>query len=214
MTRTQRRNAAKAAKAAQAGPDPAAPFNIWAEIERLGPMPDGVAERIAWRDKRSALWIEHDRRRLADVRAASPSKPWLIHQLLMRGSDMGGIEPDQFEAAIDIASSFRAITARVGYKPIDFAKVGVGVGDTGSRFDRACRVYFTWALELVALYRIRPHHIVEVIENERKCEQPDSVNLLISALNLWIECAKSDAASRARRASSTAADLQGAPSCG
>jgi hypothetical protein len=199
-TRTEKRKAAKAAKAEAAAKanDKTKPFDIWVELERLGPMPDPRDVALAdheklitgWHDKRMALWAEHDRRRLL-LATVRPPMPWRIQELLTLGPP-GGFDPDQFEAAVEIAEAFRLVTAMVGFKPLDLSRIGHGNGEPGARGERAARLYVAWGNELTRTLFVRPHLIVECIEGDRTCDRTDSVKLLIRAVNLWIDTRAKD----------------------
>ena len=125
-------------------------------------------------------------------------RPWRMQQLLERGPDQGGIDAQAFEAAVDIAESFRLITAVVGFKPLDLGRIGVGNGGMGARGERASRVYIAWGNELKRRLHVRPHIVVEWIEDERALNDAGSINLLNRSLNLWIATVEADGAHRRR----------------
>jgi hypothetical protein len=125
-------------------------------------------------------------------------KPWSLNALLELGRKDGGIDADQFTAGTDIVEAFRAITRELGFRPLDLERVGIGRRDMTPRELRLSVIYFAWGVELTRRLFVRPHVIVEWIEDERQILL-DGVPTLRRALDLWDKIRGDLDARRSRR---------------
>lgn len=115
-----------------------------------------------------------------------PRAAWLLNILLERGRDREGIDAEQFESAVEIVDAFKAITREVGYRPLDLERIGVGRRDRdmSPREVRLSVIYFGWGVELIRRLFIRPHVVVEWIEDERQLDV-GALPVLSKSLDLW-----------------------------
>lgn len=98
----------------------------------------------------------------------------------------GRMEPEAYEAALQIKDAFDIVTRQVGYRPLDLGRIGVGHGECGARASRMISIYIAWGNELIRRLRVRPHVIVEWIEMERSLSL-EAEPLLVEACELWIK---------------------------
>lgn len=138
-------------------------------------------------------------------------RPWPINYLVAEER----LSVDYFEASIEICQAFKFITRIVGYKPLDLERIAGGHGGIGERGERIFEVYRRWgnavqgidpkaallldddtarvrrqslaaaAALLYARHRVRPHEIVEMIEDDGRCWLDAEVALLNQACGLW-----------------------------
>ena len=105
-------------------------------------------------------------------------------ELLRLGPEAGGIDPNQHEAGVEIVDAFKALTKELGFRPLDLERVGRGTVEMGPRELRLATIYLAWASAYQRRFMVRPHVVVEWIEDERHIDV-GAVPLLRSALNLW-----------------------------
>jgi hypothetical protein len=110
--------------------------------------------------------------------------PWSFYGLLELGRKDGGIDADQFTAGTEIVEAFRAITRELGFQPLDLERVGTGRRDMTPRELRLSVIYFAWGTELTRRLFVRPHVVVEWVEDQRQM-MLDAVPTLRRALDLW-----------------------------
>jgi hypothetical protein len=111
-------------------------------------------------------------------------KPWTMAELLRLGPEGGGIDPTQHEAGVEIVDAFKALTKELGYRPLDLERVGRGSVEMGPRELRLATIYLAWASAYQRRFMVRPHVVVEWIEDERRLDV-GAMPLLCGALNLW-----------------------------
>jgi hypothetical protein len=111
-------------------------------------------------------------------------RPWTMAELLKLGPDNGGIDPMQHEAAVEIVDAFKALTKELGYRPLDLERVGRGTVEMAPRELRLATIYLAWASAYQRRFMVRPHVVVEWIEDERHIDL-GAMPLLRSALDLW-----------------------------
>jgi hypothetical protein len=111
-------------------------------------------------------------------------KPWPMQELLAKGRHGGGLESDQFEAALQIVEAFGVISHGLGYKPTDLSRVGHGTGDISPRQCRLWNIYVAWGNEYLRRTRIRPHVVVDLVEDSRAMD-PAGVRLVVLAAAIW-----------------------------
>jgi len=95
-------------------------------------------------------------------------KPWPIERL--RAARM--ITEGEFGAACKIVAAYKFITAAVGFKPLDLARIGKSHGDLGDSGERVFAIYIRWGNSVQATLAsgglfVRPHVFVELIEDTR-----------------------------------------------
>ena len=111
-------------------------------------------------------------------------RPWTMAELLRLGPEAGGIDPNQHEAGVEIVVAFKALTKELGFRPLDLERVGRGTVEMGSRELRLATIYLAWASRYQRRFLVRPHVVVEWIEDERRLDV-GALPLLRGALNLW-----------------------------
>lgn len=111
-------------------------------------------------------------------------RPWTMAELLRLGPEGGGIDPMQHEAGIEIVEAFRALTKQHGFRPLDLERVGRGIADMGARGLRLATIYLAWASRYQRRFMVRPHVVVEWIEDERRIDLA-AMPLLKAGLDLW-----------------------------
>lgn len=124
-------------------------------------------------------------------------RPWTLRELLIAGPEGGGIDADQFSAADEIVSAFRAITVELGYRPLIFDRVSRATYGMSPRAERLATIYLAWGPSFQLWCHCRPHVVVEWIEDQRTIDN-GAVSLLRRALDLWQRCRETH--DRARRA--------------
>jgi hypothetical protein len=114
--------------------------------------------------------------------AAQHHRPWPMQVLLVAGPEGGGIDADEFEAALQIVETFRVLTHGLGIAALsgDFAKIpGNYAGSMSDRDAERCAIWFEWAMRLpVGL----PSRLVAWIEDESPIL---AVEVLRRACRLW-----------------------------
>lgn len=111
-------------------------------------------------------------------------RPWTMAELLRLGPENGGIDPMQHEAGVEIVDAFKALTKELGFRPLQLERVGRGSVGMGARDLRLATIYLAWASKYQRRFMVRPHVVVEWIEDERHIDV-GAMPLLRSALNLW-----------------------------
>jgi hypothetical protein len=145
-------------------------------------MAKNHAKRRAERRRRAR--VERAERVQPTPETLAKLKPWTMAELLRLGPEGGGIDPVQHEAAIEIVDAFKALTKELGYRPLDLERVGRGTTEMGPRELRLATIYLAWASAYQRRWLVRPHVVVEWIEDERHID-PGAMSLLRGALDLW-----------------------------
>lgn len=113
-------------------------------------------------------------------------RPWPMQQLLIAGPDQGGIDANEFEAALQIVEAFRVLVAdidlrsqlieceRVNQLNYDFRSTGMSERDA-----ERCAIWFEWSARLPAGL---PPRLVAWIEDETPI---GSVAVLRHGCRLW-----------------------------
>src|SRR5689334_8516703 len=109
--------------------------------------------------------------------------------LLDRGPEAQGISAEQFEAGIDVAEAFEAITRTLGYRAASPEAVLAHRGwdrflSMSAGEARVIAIYLTWAPELQRRLRLRGHVVMEWVQDERNLTAAD-LPRFIRALDLW-----------------------------
>lgn len=134
------------------------------------------------RARRSRRAVDRSERVRPTPETLAKLKPWPLQVLLQVGPDDGGIDVDQFEAAVEIVDGFHAITRELGFKPLLFDRVSRGVADMPARDVRLATIFLAWGVALLNRHRCQPAVIVEWIEDSRGSID---LHLLRRALSLW-----------------------------
>ena len=112
---------------------------------------------------------------------------------------IGTMQPDQYEAALQISAAFGFITRHVGYRPMDLGRIGIGHGEMGGSAERATAIYIAWGSETYRRLKVRPHVFVDLIDGLRPLGLSTG-RLLVKACRLWIRSSSDyDHAKRAER---------------
>ena len=126
--------------------------------------------------------------------AEAKKRPWTMMVLLDRGPEAQGISAEQFEAGIDVAEAFEALTRALGYRAASPEAVLAHRGwdrflSMSSREARMIAIYLAWAPELQRRLRLRGHVVMEWVQDDRDLIAAD-LPRFIRALDLW--CAYRD----------------------
>ena len=85
---------------------------------------------------------------------------------------------------VEIVDAFKALTKELGFRPLDLERVGRSTVEMGPRELRLATIYLAWASRYQRRFLVRPHVVVEWIEDERRLDV-GALPLLRGALNLW-----------------------------
>ena len=121
--------------------------------------------------------------------AEAKKRPWTMMVLLDRGPEAQGISAEQFEAGIDVAEAFEALTRTLGYRAASPEAVLAHRGwdrflSMSAREARMIAIYLAWAPELQRRLRLRGHVVMEWVQDERYLTAAD-LPRFIRALDLW-----------------------------
>src|SRR5215475_12044654 len=121
--------------------------------------------------------------------AEAKKRPWTMMVLLDRGPEAQGISPEQFEAGIEVADAFEALTRMLGYRAASPEAVLMHRGwdrflSMSAREARMIAIYLAWAPELQRRLRLRGHVVMEWVQDERALTAAD-LPKFIRALDLW-----------------------------
>jgi hypothetical protein len=116
--------------------------------------------------------------------AEAKKRAWPMQALLERGRENVGIDADQFECAVEIVDAFKAITRALGFRPVVLNSIARTAVEMSPRDERLASTYLLWGTDLVKRFLLRPHVVVEWIEDERAFGD-DAVPTLSKALDLW-----------------------------
>jgi hypothetical protein len=151
--------------------------------------------------KRRRRYVNRNDRVKPSAMAEAKKRPWPLAQLLQRGPDAGGIDADEFEAALQIVEAFEALTRGLGTAALDLTsprvrRAGHTPPSMSGREAALGATWFDWAERL-------PWRAVAIVEAIRD-ERPISVPALRHACRLWAQVAGDRA--RARRREVVAAE--------
>jgi hypothetical protein len=150
------------------------------------PVPEksmSKAKRRRNRRRKTRHAVERGERVKPTPETIAKLKPWPMQTLLAQGAEDGGIEADEFEAAIEIVEAFKAITIATGdrhqWSP---ERIGiVSTADSMSDHDAfLAAVWFEWAKP----YGARAAHIAASIED---AEPIGSIVELRTACRRWLK---------------------------
>lgn len=159
----------------------------------------GSGTRTTWNNRRAP--VKREERVGPTPETAAKLKPWPMNELVAASK----ISTAQYEAAIQIVQAFRFISSTVGFKPLDLGKIGGGHGEIGAAGERKFAVYKRWGNSVqgfvpedapkivakrikAASLNVRPHVIVEMIEDERPIHS-SMLKTLSIAISRWQEVA-------------------------
>lgn len=114
--------------------------------------------------------------------AAQHHRPWPMQVLLAAGPEHGGIDADEFEAALQIVETFAALTQGLAVSGTSADLCRIGGNYSGSMSDRDAEriaVWFDWS---TLLPRGLPPRLVRWIEDD---EPVGSVAVLRRSCHLW-----------------------------
>jgi hypothetical protein len=137
-----------------------------------------------WASRKARTAVDRAERVKPSPLAEAKKQPWTLQSLLRLGSDGGGIEPEQFEAALLIVEAFRAITRGLGFRPLDLSVIRHGFAELSPREVWLSMIYLAWGHEVIRRLYLRPHVVVEWIEDERHIDN-GGLPILVRSLDLW-----------------------------
>jgi hypothetical protein len=123
--------------------------------------------------------------------AEAKKRPWTMMVLLEAGPDDGGIDYQQFEAALQIVHGFDVLTRALGFRARILSSVVVVSEGNRDGWDkispaeaRLAACYIDWSNDLIRRENVRGTAVVEWVRDQRTITC-DDVPLLVRALNLW-----------------------------
>ena len=134
--------------------------------------------------------VDRTERVLPPPEAAQHKRAWPMQDLLALGAKDGGLDADDFEAALQIVETFKVLTLGLGIAGLTLeiehiATEGHVAGGMSERDAERCAVWFTWAREM-------PHAVAWRFVAEIEDEKPiSSVDELRTACRRWLKI-KSD----------------------
>lgn len=155
--------------------------------------------RTSWNNRR--VPVQREERVGPTPETAAKLKPWPMNELVAAGE----LSTAQYETAIQIVQAFKFISSTVGFKPLDLGKIGGGHGEIGAAGERKFAVYKRWGNSVQGFVppdaplptamrirmeslSVRPHVIVEMIEDERPIHS-NMLQTLSIAITRWQEIA-------------------------
>src|SRR5215475_861651 len=149
-------------------------------------MSKSRAQRRATKRRRA---VDRTERVKPSPLAEAKKRPWTMMVLLDRGPEAQGISAEQFEAGIDVAEAFEALTRMLGYRAASPEAVVSHRGwdrflSMSPREARMIAIYLAWAPELQRRLRLRGHVVMEWVQDERSLTAAD-LPKFIRALDLW-----------------------------
>src|SRR5215468_545658 len=149
-------------------------------------MSKSRAQRRATKRRRA---VDRTERVKPSPLAEAKKRPWTMMVLLDRGPEAQGISAEQFEAGIDVAEAFEALTRTLGYRAASPEAVLLHRGwdrflSMSAREARMIAIYLAWAPELHRRLRLRGHVVMEWVQDERSLTAAD-LPKFIRALDLW-----------------------------
>jgi hypothetical protein len=149
-------------------------------------MSKSRAQRRALKRRRA---VDRTERVKPSPLAEAKKRPWTMMVLLDRGPGAQGISPEQFEAGIEVADAFEALTRMLGYRAASPEAVVAHRGwdrflSMSAREARMIAIYLAWAPELQRRLRLRGHVVMEWVQDERSLTAAD-LPKFIRALDLW-----------------------------
>lgn len=135
------------------------------------------AQRRAAKRKR----VDRTERIKPPPEAAQHRRDWPLQTLLALGPEADGIDSDEFEAAVELVETYRALTAELQARGAQIEALPVHTATRGmsDSVARMCAVWFAWS-EFVGPVAT---HIVEQIEDEMPIR---SVAILRAGLRHWL----------------------------
>lgn len=129
--------------------------------------------------------VDRTERVLPTPEAAQHHRAWPMQELLARGAKDGGLDADEFEAAVEIVETFKVLVADLDVHGTFSGEArGVSGGEHGFMSDRnaeRCAVWFEWSMHLP---RGMPTRLVAEIEDEQPIS---SVAELLHACRRWLK---------------------------
>ena len=144
--------------------------------------------------------VKREERVKATPETLAKLKPWPMQELLRLGPENGGIDAEQFEAALQICDGYRAITFGLGYRPLELERehITTATREMGVEEERLATIYLEWGFDIRERLGLQPWHIVERIESSQRFTHGLDVAILCAGLDRW--SALRDEFDRARRA--------------
>lgn len=121
----------------------------------------------------------------APPEAAQHQRPWPLQLLLQAGPEGDGLDSDEFEAAVEIVETFKALTIALQVRGTAPEHIGVAHGELSDRAALMISIWFEWRARLGDLDCVA---LAQEIEDDRAIV---SVALLRSACRSWLK-AKED----------------------
>jgi len=137
------------------------------------------------RRKQRRSKVERAERVKPPAEAAQHHRTWPMQALLALGAKDGGLDADEFEAALEIVDAFHAFTLHLGFQSKlveDRVFTGAYVEPTPS--DRAAEQVATWLAWSLLMPRGVPTRVAAWIEDEQAIA---SVEVLRQACRLWLK---------------------------
>jgi len=105
--------------------------------------------------------------------------------IIRRLYEVGTIDGQEQDAALEIVEAFTVITGFLGIRPVNIDALPSGRAVMGARAARLWDRYVAWGNELLRRRRLRPHVVVEWLEMDRPLARRDETEMLVAALRDW-----------------------------
>lgn len=118
-------------------------------------------------------------------------RPCPLRDMLHRGADPndpGGMQPDQYEAALEIWDAHDCLVKRSKAGTLDMEKVARAHGDIGDRMDHAIAVYLRWGRELPHRFYLTSDIVMGWIDDHdpsKRLINDNQRRMLVRACDLW-----------------------------
>jgi hypothetical protein len=126
--------------------------------------------------------VDRTERVLPPPEAAQHYRPWPMQLLLAAGPEHGGIDSDEFEAALQIVETFKALVRTMDMTSSTLERFGVVTAPRSGMSERDARMIAVWLSWSLLLPRGVPARLVAWIEDEQAIS---SVVVLRHACRLW-----------------------------
>jgi hypothetical protein len=142
-----------------------------------------MTNRKQRRRKQRRAHVDRTERVKPTPEAAQHHRPWPMQALLALGAKAGGLDADEFEAALEICETWRALTLGLGVAglSLDVEHIGASSRAMSDRDAERCAIWFAWSLELP---RGLPARLVSEIEDAQPI---GSVDVLRHACRRWLK---------------------------
>ena len=137
------------------------------------------------RKRRRRAQVERSERVKPPPEAAQHHRPWPMQLLLQAGPEGGGIDADEFEAALQIVETYKALVRTLDIAAAALERIAAVPAPRTSMSDRDAELIACWFDWSQLLPRGLPPRLVHWVEDD---EPIGSVAVLRRACRLWDRC--------------------------